>query len=75
MYKDKVTEWLRNEAESLGKDIEKIENKIIKLMEKRDFNSLDKINQLNTERVKLQASQLKLYEMIGRIFKELDSID
>lgn len=67
MDRDSVDRWLRNEAENIDKEIEKVEIKIKKIIRKEDMNSLDKINQFQIKRRELRAVQVKLYEMMGRI--------
>lgn len=59
-----IDNWLRKEAEKLAIEADKIEKKIIQEMNKRNF---DKINELNIKRRELNAQEIKLYEMIGRL--------
>lgn len=75
MKKEIVSKWLRTETEKLEKDIQKIDKNIIKLMEEANVGSLDKLNQLNIKRKETLAQQLKLYEMLGRADRELDSLE
>lgn len=75
MNKETVSKWLRTETEKLEKDIQKIDKNIIKIMEEANVGSLDKLNGLNIKRKEILAQQLKLYEMLGRADRELDSIE
>jgi CRISPR/Cas system-associated protein Csm6 len=74
MKKESIDNWLRNEAERLGKERDKIEAKIKKIMKAEDMSSLDKVNQYNIQLKELKASQSKLYEMIGRM-DEIEGIN
>lgn len=75
MNKETVSKWLRTETEKLEKDIQKIDKNIIKIMEEANVGSLDKLNGLNIKRKEILSQQLKLYEMLGRADRELDSLE
>lgn len=74
MKKENIDTWLRNEAEKLEKAREKIELKIKKIMKNEDMSYLDKVNQYHIQLRELEASQGKLYEMIGRM-DEIEGIE
>jgi len=59
-----IDTWLRKEAGELAIKADKIEKKIIQEINKRNF---DKINELNIQKRELNAQEIKLYEMIGRL--------
>ena len=69
--KEVVQNWLRIEAEEMGIKIEKIDKSIIKTMKGLNISPIDRLNQLNITRDKFLAQQSKLYEMIGKIDREL----
>jgi hypothetical protein len=75
MNRKNVDKWLRNEAENIKKESEKIEIKIKKLMKNEDLSSLDKINQYNIQLKELNSAINKLYEMIGRINEIEDVVE
>ena len=66
-----INSWLRKEAEKLAVEAGKVEKKIIKVVEKRDY---DKLNELNIQLRALNAQEHKLYELIGRLDK-LDTLN
>ena len=59
-----IDTWLRKEAGEIAIKADKIEKKIIQEINKRNF---DKINELNIQKRELNAQEIKLYEMIGRL--------
>ena len=59
-----IDTWLRKEAGELAIKADKIEKKIIQEINKRNY---DKINELNIQKRELNAQEIKLYEMIGRL--------
>ncbi|MBY6842871.1 hypothetical protein [Clostridium botulinum] len=74
MKKKNIDTWLRNEAEKLEREKEKIEAKIKRIMKNEDMSSLDKVNQYHIQLRELKASQNKMYEMIGRM-DEIEGIN
>ena len=59
-----IDTWLRKEAEELAIRADKIEKKMIQETNKGNF---DNINELNIQKRELNAQEIKLYEMIGRL--------
>ena len=59
-----IDTWLRKEAGEIAIKADKIEKKMIQEINKRNF---DKINELNIQKRELNAQEIKLYEMIGRL--------
>ena len=66
MDTSKVDAWLRKEAEKLTKEYNAIDEKIINKAKTHNF---DKINNLYIKRQMIFAQEVKIYEMIGRIFE------
>lgn len=59
-----IDNWLRKEAEKLAIEADKVEKK---LKEAMNNGSYDKIHDLNIKRRELNAQEIKLYELIGRL--------
>lgn len=60
-------EFLREEAEKLTKDVEKIEAKMSNLISKQGICCIDKLNELNREKEIKKGQVFKLYELIGKL--------
>jgi hypothetical protein len=59
-----IDAWLREEAEEIKKEADKIEKKIIQEANRGNF---DKINELNIRKRELNAQEYKLYQMVGKL--------
>jgi hypothetical protein len=57
-------QFLRKEAEKIALEVDKIEKKIVKAVENRNY---DGVGDLNIQRHRFNAQEIKLYEMIGRL--------
>jgi len=67
MNKDNISNWVRSETGIIENEIEKVTNKILKIMHNEDMNSLDKVNKYHMQIREFRSAQNKLYEMIGRV--------
>lgn len=67
MNNEKVREFIISEVEGIEKEIENINNKMKKLIEKQGINCIEKLNKLNEDKKVKQGQVFKLYGFIEKL--------